>query len=71
MAAAIDRIERQSDGQTQATTPMTSINLLTTRTERCTAVPYNEMEKLRNGAPQNGMMPEPPCPLTMALERSF
>jgi serine/threonine-protein kinase RsbW len=39
--------------------PITSINLLTTRTDRFTPVPYNEIEKLRNRAEQSGMMAVP------------
>src|SRR5437763_17076749 len=39
--------------------PITSINRLTTRTDRFTAVPYNEIEKLRNRAEQSGIMPIP------------
>jgi serine/threonine-protein kinase RsbW len=39
--------------------PTTSISLLTTRTERFTAVTYNEIENLRNRARRNGMMAVP------------
>ena len=39
--------------------PTRSISLLATRTEKFTAVPYNEIEKLRNRALRSGMMAVP------------
>ena len=39
--------------------PITSISLLTTRTDRFTPVHYNEIEKLRNRVGESGIMPLP------------
>src|SRR3954454_22821288 len=39
--------------------PQRSINLLVTRTDRVTAVSYNEKQKLRNRDSRDGMMAEP------------
>ena len=61
------RIEGEGDGQTATSAEHVDQSL--DDADRAVHVDtLNEIEKLRNGAPQNGMMPEPALDPSTALE---